>query len=123
MTTACRACCAQLQFEMVCKRPPRSLRSRLPLTEGETYACNLRALFSPSVRGSREQSERGGRSHAILIPIEQPRPCRPRLGSNAASWLKPSCVKYVDTLTQEGSCELRYADINRKAWHSMQGRS
>jgi hypothetical protein len=25
---------AQLQFEMVCERPPRSLRSRLPLTRG-----------------------------------------------------------------------------------------
>jgi hypothetical protein len=26
---------AQLQFEMVCERPPRSLRSRLPPHEGE----------------------------------------------------------------------------------------
>jgi len=27
---------AQLQFQMMCERPPRSLRSRLPLREGES---------------------------------------------------------------------------------------
>src|SRR5215813_10477364 len=43
----------QLQFKMMCERPPRSLRSRLPLTRGR-----LR-LFSPSVRGRAAEGGRG----------------------------------------------------------------
>jgi len=46
---------------MACERPlPPS--ASLPLTEGENKS-NL-----PLVRGRRERSERGGRSHIILIP-------------------------------------------------------
>src|SRR5215813_8952541 len=41
---------AQLQIKLVCERPPRSLRSRLPLTRG-------RLVYSPKAAG--------GRSHAI----------------------------------------------------------
>jgi hypothetical protein len=51
-------------FEMVCERPPRSLRSRLPLTRGR-LACNVKDPFSPSVRG-RAVEGGGGRSHTIL---------------------------------------------------------
>src|SRR5262245_26408300 len=48
-----------LQFKMMCERPPRSLRSRLPLTRGRLNACNVRALFSPSVRGRAAEGGRG----------------------------------------------------------------
>src|SRR5262245_12025188 len=50
---------AQHEIEMVCERPPHSLRSRLPLTRRETYACNVTALFSPSLRGRAAEGGRG----------------------------------------------------------------
>src|SRR5262245_62973618 len=43
---------------MVSERPPRSLRSRLPLTRGRLH------LFCPSVRGRAAEGGRG-RSHTI----------------------------------------------------------
>ena len=42
---------------MVCERPPRSPRSRLPLTRGRL------ALFSPSVRGRAAEGGRGSLTH------------------------------------------------------------
>src|SRR5690242_20036239 len=48
---------------MMCERPPRSLRSRLPLTRGRLNACNT--LFSPSVR---ERAAEGGRGSLTRRP-------------------------------------------------------
>jgi hypothetical protein len=50
---------SQLQIKMVCERPPRSLRSRLPLTRGRL------ALFSPSVRGRAAEGGRGSLTHHL----------------------------------------------------------
>src|SRR5262247_2785718 len=41
---------AQLQFKMMCERPPRSLRSRLPLTRGRLTPAT-RELYSPLREG------------------------------------------------------------------------
>src|SRR5262249_31467194 len=54
----CRGAWDLIQVEMVCERPPRSLRSRLPLTGGRIKS-NL-----PLVRG-RAPEAAGGRSHII----------------------------------------------------------
>src|SRR5215510_9188730 len=35
------------------------------LQEGETSACNVRALFSPLLRGDASEASEGGRSHTI----------------------------------------------------------
>src|SRR5215475_11737859 len=40
---------AQLQFQMMCERPPRSLRSRLPLTRGRLASLILPAINVPLV--------------------------------------------------------------------------
>jgi hypothetical protein len=50
-----------LQFQMVCERPPRSLRSRLPLTRGRL------SLFSPSVRGRAAEGGRGSLTHHLEL--------------------------------------------------------
>src|SRR5262245_43286128 len=50
-------------FEMVCERPPRSLRSRLPLTRGRL------ALFSPSVRGRVAEGGRGSLTHHLELGL------------------------------------------------------
>src|SRR5262245_34046326 len=42
---------------MVCERPPRSLR--------EISACNVSALFSPSVRGRAAEGDRGALTHHL----------------------------------------------------------
>src|SRR5262245_20193627 len=47
---------AQLQFERVCERPPRSLRSRLPLTRGRLHIL-------PLVRGRAAEGGRGSLTH------------------------------------------------------------
>src|SRR5262245_66248399 len=52
---------------MVSERPPRSLRSRLPLTRGRLH------LFSPSVRGRAAEGGRG-RSHTISKLFTRYRP-------------------------------------------------
>jgi hypothetical protein len=44
---------------MACERPPRSLRSHLPLTRGRL------ALFSPSVRGRAAEGGRGSLTHHL----------------------------------------------------------
>jgi hypothetical protein len=49
---------AQLQFEMVCERPPRSLRSRLPLTRGR-LRWNLQAVYSPPREGESRRRRQG----------------------------------------------------------------
>jgi hypothetical protein len=59
---------AQLLFEMVCERPPRSLRSRLP-HEGEINACNVTALFSPSARGRAAEGGRGSLRHHLELQL------------------------------------------------------
>src|SRR5262249_60479238 len=48
---------------MVCERPPRSLRSRLPLTRGRL------ALFSPSVRGRAAEGGRGALTHHLEFEV------------------------------------------------------
>src|SRR5690348_11435014 len=67
---------AQLQFKMMCERPPRSLRSRLPLTsisswrcqqhnskeEGDAKTKDLRSFFLE--RGRAAEGGRGRGSHA-----------------------------------------------------------
>jgi hypothetical protein len=54
----------ELQLEMVCERPPRSLRSRLPLTRGRLRL--LRETFiSPRPRGGEPPKAAGGRSHTL----------------------------------------------------------
>src|SRR5262249_30111241 len=51
------------RLEMVFERPPRSLRSRLPLTRSRLNAC--KALFSPSVRGRAAEGGRGSLTHSV----------------------------------------------------------
>src|SRR5262245_12012248 len=51
-------------LEMGCERPPRSLRSRLPLTRGRLD------LFSPSVRGRAAEGGRGSLKHHLEDVIE-----------------------------------------------------
>jgi hypothetical protein len=58
---------AQLQSKMVCERPPRSLRSRLPLTRGRLTLVNVRALFSPSARGRAAEGGRGSLTHHLEL--------------------------------------------------------
>ena len=58
------ASCFQLQLEMVGERLPAAFGGS-PLTEGENKALNVEACNLPLVRGRRERSERGGRSHTI----------------------------------------------------------
>src|SRR4030095_6572027 len=48
---------------MVCERPPRSLRSRLPLTRGRL--ARTKGLFSPSVRGRAAEGGRGSLKHGV----------------------------------------------------------
>jgi hypothetical protein len=68
---------------MVCERPPRSLCSRLPLTRGRltppivdalspfgiTHIDNVRALFSPSVRGRAAEGGRGSLTHHLEFEL------------------------------------------------------
>jgi len=56
---------AQLQFETVLGRPPRSLRSRLPLTRGRLTPPTWE-LYSPPPSGGEPPKAAGGRSHIIL---------------------------------------------------------
>src|SRR5262245_28662616 len=54
---------ARQGFKMVCERPPH---------EGETYAGNVRALFSPSARGRAAEGGRGALTHHLelsTIPV------------------------------------------------------
>jgi hypothetical protein len=48
---------------MACERPPRSLRSHLPLTRGRL------ALFSPSVRGRAAEGGRGSLIHHLEFEL------------------------------------------------------
>jgi hypothetical protein len=59
----------QPQFQMVCERPPRSLRSRLPLTRGRLTPANVRDLFSPSVRGRAAEGGRGSLTHHLELGL------------------------------------------------------
>jgi hypothetical protein len=60
-----------LQFEIVFDRPPRSLRSRLPLTRGR-LRCKMRALFSPSVRGRAAEGGRGSLTRHLELEFGPP---------------------------------------------------
>src|SRR5262245_27587638 len=61
---------------MVCERPPRSLRSRLPLTRGRFQ------VFSSSVRGRAAEGGRGS--------VHTPSRFTPHLGSHPISVHTPS---------------------------------
>jgi len=56
----------------MCERPPRSLRSRLPLTRGRLNVYNVRALFSPSVRGKAAEGGRGPLTHHLQLELGNP---------------------------------------------------
>src|SRR5215470_3268375 len=71
------------EFEMVCERPPRSLRSRLPLTRGRL------SLFSPSVRGRAAEGGRG--SLTRYLGVGRPFSRTPTL--HKSPWEKPSTVR------------------------------
>jgi hypothetical protein len=59
---------AQLQFKMMCERP--SLASLVsPPHEGEITACNVRALFSPSVRGRAAEGGRGSLARHLELEL------------------------------------------------------
>jgi hypothetical protein len=58
----------------MCKRPPRSLPRVSPLLGGD-YACNVRALFSPSVRGRAAEGGRGSLTRHLELELGS----RPRL--------------------------------------------
>src|SRR5262249_3809631 len=70
------------QFKMVCERPPRSLRSRLPLYEGEINACNMRA-YSPPPGGGEPAKAAGVPSPTVWNWVGQP--ARQSLRSPGAS--------------------------------------
>src|SRR5438093_11256079 len=46
---------------------PRASRAALPLCEGENKAAHFAGTFSPSVRGRRERSERGGQLCRVVV--------------------------------------------------------
>src|SRR5262249_1002530 len=74
---------------MVCERPPAAFGGSPP-HEGEINACNVRGFILPLVRGRRERSERGGRSHTIL---NRPRyPARKRSAKLNGSELSPAKI-------------------------------
>src|SRR5262245_4982340 len=52
------------------KRPPRRLRRRLPLKEGENYVLLTQGVSLRLVRGRRERSERGGRSRRLFANLD-----------------------------------------------------
>src|SRR5262245_42857670 len=53
------------EFQMVCERPPAAFGGSPPHGGGE-LSSHVAAVNLPLVRGRRERSERGGRSHTIL---------------------------------------------------------
>ena len=80
---------AQHRFEVVCERPPAAFRRLSPSQRGRIF--NL-----PLVRGRRERSERGGRSHTILKLQLSNTPFQPWPHSFAANGAKIGCVIYID---------------------------
>ena len=55
-----RACGRVAQRRTACERPPRSLRSRLPLREGETKSCESeQGLLTQNVAVEQQSDESG----------------------------------------------------------------
>src|SRR5262245_41661102 len=53
---------------MACERPPRSLRSRLPLTRGR-LRLQHGELYSPPPEGRAAEGGRGSLTHHLLSPL------------------------------------------------------
>jgi hypothetical protein len=83
-SNALEACCPTA-FEMMCERPPRSLRSRLPLTRGRLRLQHESFILPIRVRGRAAEGGRGSLHAPSRIGVGQPLPtaepwatfCRP----------------------------------------------
>jgi hypothetical protein len=64
----------KLDFAVVCERPPASLRSALPLYEGESNPLKINAHSPPAKGESRAKRGRGSLTHRVEIEITQSSP-------------------------------------------------
>jgi hypothetical protein len=72
-----------LKFEMVCEQPPRSLRSRLPLTRGRLPLQRKSFILPLRERGRAAEDGRGSLTH--YLELAQP----PRVSESLATHSEP----------------------------------